>query len=60
MKVVPIRAYKTLKKSDLKREDAIRLVRIIKKATEEEGVAIFKSLAWSIDRALNRRRIKND
>jgi hypothetical protein len=60
MKVVPLKAYKTLRKSDLKHEDALRLVHIIKRASEEEGIAIFKSLAWSIDRALKRRRVKKD
>lgn len=58
MKAVPLRAYKTLRKSDLKTEDAARLVKIIKRASVEEGIAIFKSLSWSIDRALKRRRVR--
>lgn len=37
---------------------AARLVKIIKRASVEEGIAIFKSLSWSIDRALKARRIK--
>lgn len=58
MIVPPVKAYKTLRKSDLKTEDAARLVKIIKRASVEEGIAIFKSLSWSIDRALKARRIK--
>lgn len=50
--------YKRVKKSNLNTEDAARLVKIIKRASVEEGIAIFKSLAWSIDRALKSRRIK--
>jgi hypothetical protein len=59
-RAVRIQVYRKLKKSELSREDALRLVRIIKRASEEEGIAIFKSLAWSIDRALKRRRVKRD
>lgn len=58
MIVPPVKAYKTLRKSDLNTEDAARLVKIIKRASVEEGIAIFKSLSWSIDRALKRRRVK--
>jgi hypothetical protein len=58
MKVPPLKAYKILRRSDLETEDAKRLVQIIKRAPLEEGIAIFKSLAWSIDRALKQRRIK--
>lgn len=58
--IPPLRAYMTLKKSDLTDEDARRLVMIIKKGSTESGVAIMKSLRWSIDRALKRRRIKKD
>lgn len=58
MKVPPLRAYMTLKKSDLTDEDARRLVMIIKQADINQGIAIMKSLRWSINKALNGRRIK--
>ena len=54
----PVKAYKLLTKSDLSDEDARRLVNIIKKGSMESGVAIMKSLRWSIERALKRRRTK--
>lgn len=58
MKVPPLRAYQTLKKSDLNDDEARRLVMIIKQADVIQGIAIMKSLRWSINKALNGRRIK--
>lgn len=54
--VPPVRAYKILTKSDLSDESAIRLVTILKRGSVESGIAIMKSLRWSIDRALKKRR----
>jgi hypothetical protein len=56
MKVPPISVYGALTKSDLSTDDARRLVEIIKRAPTEQGVAIFKSLRWSFNRALTARR----
>lgn len=58
MKVPPLRAYQALKKSDLNDDDARRLVMIIKQADVNQGIAIMKSLRWSINKALKGRRIK--
>lgn len=52
----PIKAYKVYAKSDLSDEAAIRLVTILKKGSIADGVAVMKSLRWSIDKALRKRR----
>lgn len=54
--IPPIKAYKVYAKSDLSDEAAIRLVTILKKGSIEDGVAVMKSLRWSIDKALRKRR----
>lgn len=50
-----IKPYKTITKSDFSEEEARRLVAIIKGGSTQQGVAIMKSLRWSIFRALERR-----
>lgn len=50
-----IKPYKTITKSDFSEEEARRLVLIIKQGSIPQGIAIMKSLRWSIFKALERR-----
>lgn len=54
MKII-VKPYRTITKTDLTDDEVRKLVLIIKEGSVPQGVAIMKSLRWSIFRALERR-----